>query len=379
MSASPAQNHLTAAAARKLLSLLGVLAWLTAAGCTSFTPNSFPIVAAHKNWSWPWSGPAREPVVPDRIMAVWSDTILHQPGEPGVRGFGGRVFFYEGDKKDPVEVDGGLAVYVFDADQADPKSPAPERKFVFSADQFASHMSHSELGCSYSVWLPWDEVGGLSRRLSIVVRFEGRHGGVVISQPTLKLLPGAPHSVVISKPTADSEAASDNSHDSGVRRVGYDRPTEQSVDRPTDKTDETSRRNAEPRRGPHTIDLPPSFYQRNLRAASSEPLPQRQQGLDQQVFVAGAPPMPATIDSSEGNRRADPSADVIHRESIESPTSDRSSPAERGLIAVDPQWERVPRGYPSRSSSPTVMKPRTLRREPFRAGWVESLPPTPRR
>src|SRR5690606_29983872 len=52
-----------------------------------------------------------EPKLPDRMMVIWSDTVLHQPQQPGVRGFGGRIYFYQGNDPKPVIVDGGLAVY----------------------------------------------------------------------------------------------------------------------------------------------------------------------------------------------------------------------------------------------------------------------------
>ena len=66
----------------------------------------------------------------------------------------------------------------------------PLRKYVFTADQFASHMSKTSIGPSYSVWLPWGEVGGPQMKLSIIARFEGVDGGTTISDPTIKLLPG---------------------------------------------------------------------------------------------------------------------------------------------------------------------------------------------
>ena len=37
---------------------------------------------------------------PERIVTFWSDTVLHQPEKPAIRGFGGRVFFYGEDESD---------------------------------------------------------------------------------------------------------------------------------------------------------------------------------------------------------------------------------------------------------------------------------------
>ena len=138
----------------------------------------------------PWQDKEDEFAPPERIVTFWSDTVLHQPDQPAIRGFGGRVFFYGKDESKPIEVDGSLAVYAFDADHHDPSNQRPEKKFVFTADQLKEHFSKSDMGPSYSVWLPWDEVLGPTRNISLVARFEGREGGTVISEPANKLLPG---------------------------------------------------------------------------------------------------------------------------------------------------------------------------------------------
>lgn len=160
--------------------MIGVLCCCTT-GC-QFAPKKLPD-------AWKWGEEEKLPI-PDRILAVWTDTVLHQPNQPGVRGFGGRIFFYLKDQTDPIKVDGRLAVYVFDAEDGDPMDQKPLRKYLFTADQFASHMSKTTIGPSYSVWLPWGEVGGPQMKLSIIARFEGVEGGTTISDPTIKLLPG---------------------------------------------------------------------------------------------------------------------------------------------------------------------------------------------
>jgi len=163
-----------------ILWMLAVLCCCTT-GC-QFAPKKLPD-------AWKWGEEEKLPI-PDRILAVWTDTVLHQPNQPGVRGFGGRIFFYLKDQTDPIKVDGRLAVYVFDAEDGDPMNQKPLRKYLFTADQFASHMSKTTIGPSYSVWLPWGEVGGPQMKLSIIARFEGVDGGTTISDPTIKLLPG---------------------------------------------------------------------------------------------------------------------------------------------------------------------------------------------
>ncbi len=178
-------------------------------GC-NFVPKSSSL-------RWPWSK-EKEKALPDRIVPVWTDTVLHQPNLPGVRGFGGRVYFYLKDGSDPIEIDGGLAVYAFDADNEE-NDQKPLRKFAFTPEQFASHMSKTSIGPSYSIWLPWGEVGGPPQRLSLIARFEGSEGGTVISDPTIKLLPG-----VIAKKEKQTTAPGDSANASPLRLAGHAHP-----------------------------------------------------------------------------------------------------------------------------------------------------------
>ncbi|MBM4090090.1 MAG: hypothetical protein FJ276_11825, partial [Planctomycetes bacterium] len=140
--------------------------------------------------SLPWVADKDEEPIPEKVVVFWSDTVMHQKGQPGVRGFGGRIFFYAKDDSKPIEVDGSLVVHAFDAEQNDPSRQEPEKTFIFTADQFQKYASQSRLGPSYSVWLPWGDLDDPNRNISLVSRFEGRDGGVVISEPANKLLPG---------------------------------------------------------------------------------------------------------------------------------------------------------------------------------------------
>ena len=218
------------------------------------------IAPKDKPFKWPWKKDESKPL-PDRILPVWTDSVLHQPNQPGVRGFGGRIYFYAKDDTDPIEIDGSLAVYVFDADDININSQKPLRKFVFTADQFNDHMSKTSIGPSYSIWLPWGEIGGPPRRLSLIARFEGRNGGTTISDPTIKLLPGVPV-----KEHSDEEVAGTNaSSKSPFRLSGYKKKS----DSKTAHDEDAEEVDQEPKSDIKTIELPPSF-QRHLRGNSNE-------------------------------------------------------------------------------------------------------------
>ncbi|HUY93350.1 MAG TPA: hypothetical protein VMV10_31780 [Pirellulales bacterium] len=127
---------------------------------------------------------------PMRVVAIWSDTVLTNPATVPIRGFGARLMFYEGDKDAPIKVSGTLTVYAFDEAGRAKTDARPDRKYVFTADQLEKHYSKSELGHSYSVWVPWDPVGGESKEISLIVRFVPAAGGVVISEQVKQFLPG---------------------------------------------------------------------------------------------------------------------------------------------------------------------------------------------
>lgn len=162
--------------------LLTLLASFT--GCATF------------NWKQPstWIGRGDDsppkPQTPNRMVAVWKDTVLHTQGKTPVRGFGGRLMFYNEKDADPITVEGTLVVYAFDEAGRDPADSRPDRKYVFPAPQFETHYSKSKLGHSYSVWLPWDEIGGEKKRISLIARFQPNLGPLVVSESTDQLLPG---------------------------------------------------------------------------------------------------------------------------------------------------------------------------------------------
>jgi hypothetical protein len=247
-------------AMKKSLFLL-LFATALSIGC-QFAPKKVP-----SGWNW---GEQEKPVVPDRILAIWTDTILRQPNQPGVRGFGGRVFFYQKEQNDPIEIDGKLVVFVFDADDQDPENQKPLRKYVIEADDFAKHMSKTSIGPAYSVWLPWGDTKGPTMKLSIIAKYEGREGGTTLSDPTIKLLPGVesklrkPQGSPSDKLQVESAMAQTTS---GVQPANHiERRESEAV---VSAVIAEPAKIHQPNRGTQTIELPPSF-QRHFQQADPQ-------------------------------------------------------------------------------------------------------------
>lgn len=126
---------------------------------------------------------------PARLIAIWSEAMYTQPGQRPTRGFGGRLYFYNVQDK-TVPVEGQLVVYAYDDSQDGRPSQTPSRKFVFTPEQFTQHYSATQLGASYSIWIPWDQVGGVRKSISLMPVFTATNGQVVMGEQSVSVLPG---------------------------------------------------------------------------------------------------------------------------------------------------------------------------------------------
>ncbi len=241
--------------------------------------------------SWPWSEP--KPETPARMVDTWADTVLWQPGKAGVRGFGGRIMFFQEDDEEPIVVDGTLTVYAFDDDDPDPDKP-PAKKYLFPAEKLPSHYSESKVGHSYSFWLPWDDIGGPERRIGLITRFEDKEGKVVMSKVAHKILPGKKVTPGAEEPrNAGAISGLDYEASGTVRQVTHEEP----MVAPPKKN--SARMNTT------TIELTPSFARRLAAASESqaESDPAAKPGIkapDEEHGTSEGGLPPATADSQAG-------------------------------------------------------------------------------
>jgi hypothetical protein len=159
-----------------------------------------------------------KPQEPASVAAVWKDRSLAQPNQVPMRGFLGELIFYGNkDKKvgKPILVEGTLEVYAFDETVGGQEKVKPDRKFVFTPEQFATHHVKSGLGHEYTVWLPWDAVGGPRKEISLIARFVPKTGKMVVGEQSRHLLPG--ENVVAN--SADGSQAQPGFAEAGVNSV----------------------------------------------------------------------------------------------------------------------------------------------------------------
>lgn len=162
---------------------------LAASGCAQFNLSK----------AIPWSKTdSKQLETPQRVVAVWSETHMHPPGQEVVRGFGGRLLFFGSDANRPVEVEGKLIVYAFDESAVPPTNTAAApkldgaatRKYIFEQNQLASHYSVSKLGPSYSFWVPWEKLAKTQQVITLVPYFVTTEGQIIAGEPTRNVLAG---------------------------------------------------------------------------------------------------------------------------------------------------------------------------------------------
>jgi hypothetical protein len=314
-----------------------LLAVVTLCGCTKFSlPDSLPLFEKKP-----------EPEVPERVVAVWTHSIMNKAGQPSTRGFGGRVTFFNGDNEASILVDGQLTVYGFDDESEDPENPVPEKKFIFPRATLASLQSESNLGPSYSVWLPWGDLNGPQRQVSLICRFDDANGKVILSQSASVTLPGKndPTKLTVSQspPTtlhAPAFPVQPASHES-------DMTASSGVDGPADVQNR-------PRMHTTTIPMTPSFANRLGISAEN-----RASQTDREIQVPVSAPV--------NEERPSP----VHSPVLlpDTPASDPGTPP--------PARSELGRS-PVRNPAATRPSYDPVRRKPFRGEWLRHLPPTPR-
>ncbi len=178
-----------------------IAATVTQFGCATIGPKSLftskdeQAVATKKSSfvsKLPWSKKDDKPAPypnPVKMAVTWTPDTLVQSGRTPTRGFGGRIYFYD-EKAHAVPVEGTLIVHGFDETATEEKDRV--KRFEFTPEQFTNHFSQSDLGASYSVWVPWDAVGGQQERISLITSFQPKTENAAPIQGTssIVVLPG---------------------------------------------------------------------------------------------------------------------------------------------------------------------------------------------
>ncbi len=169
-------------------------AWLlilisAGSGCTMFTKEK----GSKKDSPWEsmkwWK---KEYQTPTKMAVLWSPDLLTVAGKPPTRGFGGRIYFYN-EKSQTIPVEGELVVHGFDESRKKATGgdqSLPDKRFRFTAEQFTEHFSESEIGASYSVWIPWDCNDFSQKEITLIPTFVSKTGQMVQGAAAKAIIPG---------------------------------------------------------------------------------------------------------------------------------------------------------------------------------------------
>ncbi len=162
------------------------------------------------------------PKTPGRMVAFWQCYTQTNPGGGPLRGVGGRLQFYnEKNAKEPVKVDGELAIYLFDAHDPVPQRSVPVKHAIFKREALPAFYRKDNFEMNgYDFFVPVDEIGNEEMDLQVLAVFHetkktGKTAALIYSNPAVVTLTG---------PKREELAPSDES--SGV--IDLDRNREES-------------------------------------------------------------------------------------------------------------------------------------------------------
>ena len=192
---------------------------------------------------------------PRSKVGIWKASTYEKAGAKSIRGFGGRFYFYDVNN-DPVRVDGDLTIYGYDDDsQVEAGEGKADRKFVFKADSLNSHFSESAFGESYSFFVPWDNVGGVEKTITLIPVFKTVDGHMPEAKPATMRLPGRRGS----KLAASDAEQSGEKNGGAVVQASVESPTGVSVG---SSTISAIQKKKEARRMPTTLRLSNNLAER---------------------------------------------------------------------------------------------------------------------
>lgn len=193
------------------LSLCGLA--MTTTGCSTWKNST----ATGKKTKEPWSMSKlwkKEYQQAQSMAVIWSPDVMTLPGSTPTRGFGGRIYFYN-ELSQAIPVDGDLMVhgYLKHNPRADVSEQiAADKTFAFTSEQLTSHFSPSEIGASYSIWVPWDAADGIRTEVTLIPTFKGKDGTIVQGTSAKVNLPGKAPAGVESIPNGPMQTVSYSRH-----------------------------------------------------------------------------------------------------------------------------------------------------------------------
>lgn len=106
------------------------------------------------------------------------------------RGFAGQIMFFTQGRAEPVRINGGVRVYVFDDHGTIEEQSRPLHEFEFPAEAWNTYLRKTNLGPAYQVFIPYTRKGGRLASCALRVRMSGENRLPLYSKLATVTLPG---------------------------------------------------------------------------------------------------------------------------------------------------------------------------------------------
>ena len=166
---------------RNFLFLL--LALLTVSGCT--TTSLFSKFTHKQKFS---KATPQNPAV--RCLCLWEPSEGTGVDNKPARGVSGQIFFFTRGDASSVEVEGDVRVFLFDDQGAAEAQAQPLHQFDFLAGSWQAHVTSTQFGPAYQLFVPYSRKGHHQAALAIRVRLTPPSGSPLYSEIAKVTLPG---------------------------------------------------------------------------------------------------------------------------------------------------------------------------------------------
>jgi hypothetical protein len=156
---------------------------LVLSGCTT---TSLFSKLAHKQ-KFP-KATADNPAV--RCLCLWEPSEGTGVDNKPSRGVSGQIFFFTRGGASSVEVDGDVRIYLFDDEGSADAQAQPLHQFDFLAGSWKAHLTSTQFGPAYQLFVPYSRKGHHQAELALRVRHTPPNGAPLYSDLARVTLPG---------------------------------------------------------------------------------------------------------------------------------------------------------------------------------------------
>ena len=172
-----------------------LIALLVTSGCT--TTSLFSKLTHKQKFT---KATAANPAV--RCLCLWEPSEGTGVDNKPARGVSGQIFFFTRGDAASVEVDGDVRIYVFDDEGSADDQSQPLHQFDFLAGTWKAHLTSTQFGPAYQLFVPYSRKGRHQAELALRVRLTPANGSPVYSDIAKVTLAGYERA----KATAGSDA-----------------------------------------------------------------------------------------------------------------------------------------------------------------------------